>query len=164
MDLIPENRRTCFSPTLRGCVTPSPKTARAIGEIARLALSGVIANIYRSLIFEEECALSAHFDSLAGEYLSYYRLLGRLTIALGGDPVRGGALRASGRHLTPWADDRANTEIRCKEVADAARELCLWSDRLYALAARIEDRVVCAVIETLADDAQKLAAETEAFF
>ena len=160
MDSMPGKRCMGFSPTLRGCVAPNAQMARAMGEVARLALSGVIANTYRSLIFEEEKALSEHFDALAIEWLSYFRLVGRLMIALGGDPVRCGVLRANGRRGVRERERNA-LELRCGEVAEAVRELHLWRDRLQALIARNGDRVVCAVLETLADDAERLATETE---
>ena len=112
MDSMPDKRCMGFSPTLRGCVAPNAQMARAMGEVARLALSGVIANTYRSLIFEEEKALSEHFDALAIEWLSYFRLVGRLMIALGGDPVRCGVLRANGRHGVRERTERLGAAMR----------------------------------------------------
>lgn len=162
MDLMPEKKDACFSPTLRGCVTPNARTARACDEIARLALLGVIANTYRSLIFEEEKALSAHFDALAIERLSHFRLIGRLTIAMGGEPVRCGALRMRGR-CGAYGNGQDTPRLAREEIGETVVELRLWQDRLRALTAQSEDRVVCAVLEALSDDAERLAIETERF-
>lgn len=161
MDFIPEQGSARFSPTLRGCVTPNSQMARALGEVAGEALGAVVANIDRSLIFEAvDCACVEHFDRLATEWLCHFRLIGRLRMALCDTTTRRNGLHVNGSRQNRRQDSDA-LGLKRTELSEASRELRLWGRHLQALTGKTDDRVVCAVLEALAEEANCLAAETE---
>ena len=158
MDFKMEQWASEFYPMLHGCVEKDRRMGRALEAAAYDALALVAVNMDRSLRLEsEDRGLSEQLSRLASEWLSCFRLVARLRLALSGEPMR--ERGHGGVHVR--RDCARSGDLYSKEALEAARELRTWGERLHTLTARTDDCIVRAVLETLARESERMALETE---
>ncbi|MBQ8432840.1 MAG: hypothetical protein IJX28_08165 [Clostridia bacterium] len=147
-----EDRR--FRPCFRGCVEKDPRMARGLSQMLAAEFGGLSAMLYWSLLVEEEDPpLARRLEAVAREFLEHLRLLGRLQLALGGDPrlrlsLRSGALCPRG--------ETASLEVLLREAVQVPESL---AKEYEGLAEQCRDGVVRSVLECLGEEKRTLAAD-----
>ena len=69
-------------------IIKAPTLVGKVASVRALELDAISDHIYLALIFERSApALSELFEKLAGSEMEHFLLLGKMTIALGGDPA-----------------------------------------------------------------------------
>ena len=77
-----------FCPTFLGCVKKDLRVARALHRLYQEKLEHIAAYLYGNVVTgEAEVELSVAFEELSERSTGHFRLLGRLILALGSDPV-----------------------------------------------------------------------------
>ena len=149
-----ENRKMThpsFRPTLERCVGRDPVMAQALGDLLGLQLCQIARFTYRSLCAESgDESISDLFHSIAAESLDHLRLLGRLTQALGGNPIlriQGGSPPQGPRE--PTASTR---EWLCRMLSDSIREKRCEIDMGQTVMGKTRDRVVRSLISAYLAD------------
>lgn len=139
-----------FRPTVSGCVGRDPALARAAEECYPLLLSSSVAYTYRSLLAEREDPLLAdRLDDFAAEDAEHFRMLGRLILALGGDPSLRTRITLGGTF--------ARKQLPLSSLlGDALREEKATVDRLETLLGKCRDRVARSLLAyVLADHGRR---------
>ena len=135
-----------FRPTVRGCVGQDPPLARVAEEFYHELLTSSVAYTYRSLLAEEEDPLLAdRLDGFSVEDAEHFRMLGRLILALGGDPTHRTRITVGGGHASlPSA-----LPALLQETLVGEKRLI---DRLETLMGKSRDRVVRSLLSYILED------------
>ena len=135
-----------FRPTVRGCVGQDLSLARVAEEFYPELLASSVAYTYRSLLAEEEDPLLAdRLDRFSAEDAEHFRMLGRLILALGGDPAHRTHLTLGGER----ASGPAPTSALLKSALAEEKHLI---DRLETLMGKSRDRVVRSLLSYVLED------------